>query len=60
MGCGMNPSNMHSSELEIVLDTVFKLDWQKSKGKEFIVVSESTLLNIDLTWLIRRLKHGSS
>ena len=36
----MNASNMHTSKLDLytaVLDTVFKLDWQKSKDKEYMV-----------------------
>ena len=40
MGWGMNVSNMHTSKLNkyTVLDTVFKLDSQKSKDKEYVVV----------------------
>ena len=36
----MNVSNMHTSKLNkyTVLDTVFKLDSQKSKDKEYVVV----------------------
>ena len=40
MGWGMNASNMHTSKLDLytaVLDTVFKLDSQKSKDKEYMV-----------------------
>ena len=37
---GKNASNMYTSKLgkHKVLDTVFKLDWQKSKDKEYMVV----------------------
>ena len=36
----MNGSNMHTIKLDkdTALDTVFKLDWQKSKDKEYMVV----------------------
>ena len=40
MGWGMNTGNMHTSKLDLyttVLDTVFKLDRQKSKDKEYMV-----------------------
>ena len=39
MGWGMNASNMNTSKLDkyTVLDIVFKLDWQKSKDKEYMV-----------------------
>ena len=36
----MNASNMHTIKLDkyTALDTVLKLDWQKSKDKEYMVV----------------------
>ena len=36
----MNASNRHTSKLDkyTVMDTAFKLDWQKSKDKEYMVV----------------------
>ena len=33
----MNASNMHTDKYT-ALDTVLKLDWQKSKDKEYMVV----------------------
>ena len=35
----MNASNMHTIKLDkyTALDTVFKLDWQKGKDKEYMV-----------------------
>ena len=40
MGWGANASNMHTSKLGkyTVLDTVFTLDWQTRKDKEYMVV----------------------
>ena len=60
----MNASNRHPSKLDkyTVMDTAFKLDWQKSKDKEYMVVKI-----ISMFWtaahffrLVGRLKYGSS
>ena len=64
MGWGMNASYVNTSKLDkyTVLDTVFNLDWQKSKDKENMVVKIISMFRtlIHFFPLVSRLKHGSS
>ena len=64
MGWGMNASNVNTSKLDkyTVLDTVFNLDWQKSKDKEYMVVKIISMFRtlVHFFPLVSRLKHGSS
>ena len=64
MGWGMSASNMNTSKLDkyTVLDTVFKLDWQKSKDKVYMVVKIISMFRtlVHFFPLVSRLKHGSS
>ena len=64
MGWGMNASNVNNSKLDkyTVLDTVFNLDWQKSKDKEYMFVKIISMFQtlVHFFPLVSRLKHGSS
>ena len=64
MGWWINTSNVDTSKLDnyTVLDTVYNLDWQKIKDKEYMVVKISSMFGLQYTFfrLARCLKHDSS
>ena len=60
----MNASYMHTSKPHkcTVVDTVIKLDWQKSEDKEYMVVKIISMFRnaVHFFQIVRRLNHGSS